>query len=216
MALVGKELSLGAGARFARWMLRRLGWTVLSVPPPAPKSVIIVYPHTSNWDFPIGVLARAVLDLRCHFVAKHSLFRGALGRWLASLGGIPVNRAAPGGFLGALLDEFRRRDEFHLVITPEGTRAYSPYWKSGFYRLAMAAQVPLGLAFIDYAHREIGVGAWITLTGDEERDLERIRAFYAGRHGKHPDQEGPIRFAPEPADDPDPDTVGRAQSKPSR
>jgi 1-acyl-sn-glycerol-3-phosphate acyltransferase len=159
--------------------------------------VIIVYPHTSNWDFPLGVLARADFGLRCHFVAKHTLFRGAFGRWLQKVGGIPVNREAPGGFLATLLEEFARRDEFHLVITPEGTRSYSPYWKSGFYRLALAARVPLGLAFIDYAHREVGIPAWIELTGDEESDLARLRTFYAGRHGRRRKDEGPIRFAPD-------------------
>lgn len=197
MALVGKEVDLAWGAGFGRWVLRQLGWKTLYVPPPGPKSVIVVYPHTSNWDFPMGALARADFGLRCHFIAKQSLFRGAFGRWFASVGGIPVNRESPEGFIGALLEEFRRRDEFHLVFTPEGTRSYAPYWKSGFYRLALAAQVPLGLAFIDYAHREAGIGAWLTLSGDEEEDLEQIRAFYAGRHGKHPELEGPIRFAPD-------------------
>jgi 1-acyl-sn-glycerol-3-phosphate acyltransferase len=197
MALVGKDVNLAAGGRFARWLLRRAGWQVVYVPPPGPKSVIIVYPHTSNWDFPLGALARADFGLRCHFIAKHTLFRGPFGRWFASLGGIPVNRESPGGFIGTLAEELHRRDELHLVFTPEGTRSYAPYWKSGFYRLALAAGVPLGLAFIDYAHREVGIGAWLTLSGDEERDLDGIRAFYAGRHGRHREQEGPIRFAPD-------------------
>jgi 1-acyl-sn-glycerol-3-phosphate acyltransferase len=178
-------------------LMRLIGWRLVYAPPPRPKSVIIVYPHTSNWDFAIGLLARAVAGIRCHFAAKDTLFRGLFGRWLARVGGIPVNRREPTGFVGQLAREFERRDEFHVVFTPEGTRARTAHWKSGFYRLALAAKVPLGLAFIDYGRHEVGIGGWLELTGDEKADLERIRAFYAGKRGRRPDQAGPIQFAPE-------------------
>lgn len=187
-------LRFGVGARISRWLMRLIGWRLVYVPPPSPKSVIIVYPHTSNWDFVVGVLARSVAAIPCHFVAKDSLFRGALGRWLRRVGGIPVNRSAPAGFIGQLVAEFAARGTFHVVFTPEGTRGKVDRWKSGFYRLALAAKVPLGLAFIDYAAREVGIGEWLDLSGDENADLERMRRFYAGKRGKHPAQEGPIRF----------------------
>jgi 1-acyl-sn-glycerol-3-phosphate acyltransferase len=199
MAETATTVRLGMGGRLGAALLRTFDWRVVAVPPPQPKSVIIVYPHTSNWDFPIGVAWRAVTGLPCHFVAKDTLFRGWFGKWLRRLGGIAVNRRERTGFIGQLLREFASRDEFHVVFTPEGTRSRTEHWKSGFYRLALAAKVPLGLAFIDYAHKEVGISEWIDLTGDEEVDLERIRAFYSGRHGKHPDQEGPIRFEPEEA-----------------
>jgi len=177
-------------------LLALAGWRTVFVPPPATKTVVVVYPHTSNWDFVVGFLARAAVGLRCHFVAKASLFRGPFGGWLRRVGGIPVDRQAPTGFIDQIARHFTRTDEFHLVFTPEGTRARTEHWKSGFYRVARTAQVPVGLAFIDYGRREVGVGGWITLSGDETRDLERMRAFYAGKVGRYPGQQGPIRFAP--------------------
>lgn len=199
MTETASRVRLGMGARLGAALLSFFGWRLVRVPPPQPKSVIIVYPHTSNWDFPIGVAWRAVDGLPCHFVAKDTLFRGWFGSWLKRVGGIAVNRRERTGFIGQLLAEFASRETFHVVFTPEGTRSRTGAWKSGFYRLALAAGVPLGLGFIDYANREVGIGAWIDLSGDEAEDLARIREFYAGRRGKHPDQESPIRFAPEDA-----------------
>jgi len=192
-----EKAELGFGERFAGRLLAAAGWKVVFVSPPGPKSVIIFYPHTSNWDFVVGILARARLRLRCHFLGKDTLFRGPLGRWLRHVGGIPTNRRNPTGMIGDLVDEFSRREEFHLVIAPEGTRSKTDHWKSGFYRLALAAGVPLGLAFIDYGRREIGIGDWLVLTGDEETDLGRMRAFYADKTGRHPEKHGVIRFVPQ-------------------
>lgn len=194
MSDVARELRLGVGAKLAAALMRLTGWRLVYVPPPAPKSVIIVYPHTSNWDFPIGLAARSVAGIPCHFAAKDTLFRGLFGRWLARVGGIPVNRREPTGFVEQLAREFARRDEFHVVFTPEGTRSRTEHWKSGFYRLALATKVPLGLAFIDYDRREVGIGGWLVLTGDQEADLDRIRAFYAGKRGRRHELAGPIRF----------------------
>jgi 1-acyl-sn-glycerol-3-phosphate acyltransferase len=194
MSEVERELRLGVGAKLSAVLMRLAGWRLVYVPPPAPKSVIIVYPHTSNWDFVVGFIARSVAGIRCHFAAKDTLFRGLFGRWLARVGGIPVNRREPTGFVGQLAREFERRDEFHVVFTPEGTRSRTEHWRSGFYRLALAARVPLGLAFIDYGRREVGIGAWLDLTGDAEADLERIRTFYAGKRGRRHELAGPIRF----------------------
>jgi len=190
------ELRLGVGGCLAGALLRLIGWRAVLVPPPRPQSVIIVYPHTSNWDFVVGLLGRAAIELRCHFAGKDTLFRGPFGAWLRRIGGIPVNRREPTGFVGQLAREFERRAEFHIVFTPEGTRAKTEYWKTGFYRLALAARVPLGLAFIDYARREVGVGGWLDLSGDQEADLDRIRAFYAGKRGRRQELAGPIRFPP--------------------
>jgi 1-acyl-sn-glycerol-3-phosphate acyltransferase len=189
-------LRVGLGGRLARALLRLIGWRTVFVPPPRPHSVIIVYPRTSNWDFVVGFLGRSAVRLPCHFAAKDTLFRGAFGTWLRRVGGIPVNRRAPTGFVGQLAQEFERRPAFHLVFTPEGTRARAEHWKTGFYRLALAARVPLGLGFIDYGRREVGVGGWLDLAGDEAIDLERIRAFYADKRGFRHALAGPIRFPP--------------------
>lgn len=181
-------------ARIAAAVLRLIGWRLAYAPPPGPKAVVVVYPHTSNWDFPIGVLARAAVAIPIGFIGKDSLFRppfGGLFRWL---GGIPVNRRERTGFVAALAALFAQRDSLYLAIAPEGTRARGDHWKSGFYRVALAAGVPLGLAFIDYPRREVGILGWLALTGNEAEDLAQLRALYAGKRGRIAENAGDIRF----------------------
>lgn len=170
--------------------LRMLGWKLVQVAPPGPKGVIMVYPHTSNWDFPLGVLARAALRLDIAYVAKDSLFRPPLGAIFRALGGIPVNRRISTGFVGQLVERFQRADSLYVAIAPEGTRSHVDHLKSGFYHLALQAKVPLGLAFIDYRRKEVGIGTWLELTGDVARDLNALRTFYADKHGKRPANAG--------------------------
>jgi 1-acyl-sn-glycerol-3-phosphate acyltransferase len=181
-------------ARLSSWILALFGWRVLSTAPPMQKGVVIIYPHTSNWDFVIGVLARAILQLRMHWVGKHTLFRWPFETFMRFLGGVPVNRSQTEGLVEQLKKEFDRYDQFFLVITPEGTRKRTEYWKSGFYRIALELKLPLGLAAFDYPRREVVITDWYTLTGDVERDFAHIRAVYRDRHGKHPQLEGTIRL----------------------
>jgi 1-acyl-sn-glycerol-3-phosphate acyltransferase len=185
---------LSPGARLARSLLRLRGWRVIDVRPPARKGVVIVYPHTSNWDLPIGILARSVLQLPMGWVGKQSLFRQPFRSLMLALGGVPVDRSKSTGLVDQLRLAFDRRERFYLVITPEGTRSRTDHWKSGFYYLARYLDLPLGLAFIDYEHREVGIGAWLHLTGDVERDLDQIREAYRTRRGKRPELAGDIRF----------------------
>jgi len=185
----------------AKWLLGLFGWKVLYVPPPGPKAVIVVYPHTSNWDFPIGVLARSTIRLPISFAGKDSLFRRPFGTLFRRLGGIPVDRSKRTGFTSQMVSEFNDREQFYLAIAPEGTRRATAQLKSGFYRLALAVGVPLGCAFIDYSRREVGIQDYLVLSGDESADLGRLSEIYGGRHGKHPAQEGPIRFAAPLAED---------------
>jgi len=178
----------------AVWLLHQFGWSVELVPPPVQKCVVIFYPHTSNWDFVIGMVARAAIWLPVRFAGKDTLFRwpfGAVFRWL---GGIPVNRRERTGLTARLAEEFAKRKRFYLAITPEGTRARTDHWKSGFYHLALAAKVPLALAYVDYPSKHIGIGGYLELTGDESVDLDALRRFYAGKTGKHPQLQGEIRF----------------------
>ena len=177
-------------------ILALLGWRVDFVPPPGPKGIIVVYPHTSNWDFPIGYLTKMVMGLPLSFVGKDTLFRWPVGGLLRRMGGIPANRRERTGLIGQLVEEFRRRDWMWLAIAPEGTRSHVPHWKSGFYRLALEAGVPVGLAFIDYRTRTVGLREYVRLTGDREADMERIRAAYAGKVGYHPERAGEVRLDP--------------------
>ena len=181
-------------SRLAALILRLFGWQTLFGSPPGPKSVIVVYPHTSNWDFPIGILWRAKHGFPIHWAGKDTLFRGPFRRFFLWLGGIPINRRERTGMIGQLTEAFSTRPSFHLCITPEGTRAHTDHWKSGFYRLALAANVPIGLGFIDYGKKEAGVECWLTLTGNEAEDLEALRTYYADKRARYPEKAGDIRF----------------------
>ena len=186
--------------RLARRLLAAFGWKLVYQPPAVPKAVIVFYPHTSNWDFVIGIIARAVIDLPVHWAGKDELYRWPLRALFKRLGGIPVNRRERTGFVAQMAAEFERRRRFYLAITPEGTRRRTDFWKSGFYRLALAAKVPLALAFIDYPKREIGIMGYLSLSGDERSDLAKIATRYVGRLGKYPAQQAPIALAPESGD----------------
>ncbi|MBS1229056.1 MAG: phospholipid/glycerol acyltransferase [Proteobacteria bacterium] len=180
--------------RLAGLILGLFGWRSVFAAPPGPKSVVLVYPHTSNWDFPLGVLFRAKHRFAIHWAGKDSLFRWPLRGVFLWLGGVPINRRERTGMIAQLTEVFAHRASFHLCITPEGTRSKTDHWKSGFYRLALAAKVPVGLGFIDYGRKRLGVERWITLSGDEKRDLALIGAYYADKAGLYPDKAGDIRF----------------------
>jgi 1-acyl-sn-glycerol-3-phosphate acyltransferase len=180
--------------RAARRLLLLFGWRVDIRWPPAPKAVVVVYPHTSNWDFVVGILGRAAAGLPLSWMAKDTLFRWPFGAFFRKLGGIPVNRREHKGAVAQMQADFARRAWLWLVIAPEGTRGFTPHWKSGFYHLACAAGVPLGLGYLDYGRRIVGIADWITLSGDPERDLTRLRAFYEDKKALKPAQAGAIRF----------------------
>ena len=180
--------------RLCGFLLRLLGWRIVFVPPPSAKTVIIGYPHTSNWDFPVAMLWRFATGFPMRWVAKKEMFANPLGGLFRCWGGIPLDRSRPEGFIEQVCAEFDKRDVFHLAIAPEGTRKRTDHWKSGFYRIASAANVPLGLGFLDYRKKQLGVAVWITLSGNRAADLERIRAFYADKVGYRPERAGEIRF----------------------
>lgn len=176
----------------ARLLLKLMGWTLLDIEQRPLKAVVIAYPHTSNWDFPLGLIGMAALGFRPRWAGKDSLFAGWLGPIMRWLGGIPVNRRERTGFVAQMTDEFNRRTEFLWVIAPEGTRKRTEGWKSGFYRIAMAANVPVIAGVIDYPKRALGLLATISLSGNEEEDMARIAVFYEGCQGYRPEQASPI------------------------
>jgi 1-acyl-sn-glycerol-3-phosphate acyltransferase len=186
------------GRRIAGGLLRLAGWHLVFRAPPAARAVVVFYPHTSNWDFVIGILARSALDFPVRWAGKDTLFRWPFAGLLRHLGGIPVNRRQTSGLVGQLCQQFARADTLYLAIAPEGTRSRTEHWKSGFYHLARAAGVPLGLAFIDYARREIGVDTYLETTGDVSADLAALGDYYATKRGRHPHLQGPIRFRSDP------------------
>ena len=185
------------GSAFARWLLRRLGWTVHFEGLPRLQGVIAVYPHTSNWDFCVLILVKWAIGIPVRFWAKDSLFRVPLfGRWLRWLGGIPVERTSAHGVVGGAVGQFQQavsdKEYFWLAVAPEGTRKYLPGWRSGFYRTAVQAGVPLGLARLDYRLRELRLLEFISLCGDESQDFARIATVLEGVTACRPERASPI------------------------
>jgi 1-acyl-sn-glycerol-3-phosphate acyltransferase len=146
--------------------------------PDQPRCVMIVAPHTSNWDFVVGIFAKLALGLRARFIAKHTLFRGPFGWALRWLGGIPVDRRAPRGLLEKVVEAMRAAGQMYLVVTPEGTRKKVPAWKGGFYRIAQGAGVPILPVAFDYRKRAIAFGPLFHPSGDYEADLPALRAAF--------------------------------------
>ncbi len=187
------------GSRIARTLLVWMGWHINWNGLPATHGVIVVYPHTSNWDFVIGILVKWAIGIPLKFWAKNSLFSGFAKFTIAPLikhwGGVAVNRSNAQGTIDDTFQLMRTRDYFWLALAPEGTRSYSPHWRSGFYRLALAAQCPLGLAYFDFKNKTLGITEFINLTGDELIDLATIRTYYEGKsYGYSPEKASPIVF----------------------
>jgi 1-acyl-sn-glycerol-3-phosphate acyltransferase len=191
---VDAPLVPGLRARFAAWVLGAAGWRVVLARPVPLRCVVVFYPHTSNWDFPCGLMAKWLVGIHFRFIAKASLFRTPLGPLLRRWGGIPVDRSGGTGVIAYFAAQFAAHDDFRLVVAPEGTRSRAPHWKSGFYYLARAANVPLALSFVDYRRRETGVGAYLEPTADVAADMTRIAAFYADKTARHPANAGPVRL----------------------
>lgn len=179
--------------RLARAWLRLWGWRV-EAPALPDKAVIVFYPHTTNWDFFIGIVARSALGLTARWVAKDVIFRWPVAGLLRGLGGIPVNRRKSTGFVRQIEEAFAAADHFHLVIAPEGTRSLTPGWKSGFYHVARAAKVPVGLGFIDFPSKRVGILGFVELSGDEQQDMARLAEAYNGLKGKYPALQAPVQF----------------------
>ena len=180
--------------RCARALLQIFGWRSVLVSPPAPKGVIVVYPHTSNWDFVIGILYKIGARLPARWMGKHTIFCWPFRGLLLRIGGIAINRREQSGFVDTLLAEFGKHDWMWLAVAPEGTRTRTDHWKSGFYQIAVAGDLPVGLGYIDYATRTVGIDTYLRLTGDPEHDFARIRESYAGKRGGRPENAGDIRL----------------------
>ena len=193
----------------ARVVLRLTRWGTDGEPPDEARFVAIAAPHTSNWDLFYLLMHGWYHEVDMSWLAKDSLFVGPLGWLLRALGGIPVARGSRGGMVTTLAAEFDAAEHLVVVIPPEGTRSWSDHWKSGFYRVALVANVPLVCVYLDYGTRVGGFGAVVVPTGDVDADMETIRAFYADKAGKFPDQKSEIRLRPEPDAGAGPEAPGR-------
>ena len=168
--------------------LKIFGWRVEGRLPDLNKLVVIAAPHTSNWDLPILLGVAFALRARACWLGKHTLFQGPLGFLSAWMGGIPVYRSASQNMVAQTVEMFRNSERLILAIPPEGTRSKVSHWKTGFYYIALGAEIPIAMAFIDYKRKASGVGPTLYPTGDIEADMEIIRNFYAGVTAKYPDK----------------------------
>jgi 1-acyl-sn-glycerol-3-phosphate acyltransferase len=175
--------------RFLRWVGRvglRLsgGWKINGQMPDVKKAILPVAPHTSNWDFPVGVFVMLALGLKLNYLGKASLFRFPIKSLMTKLGGIPIDRSAPNGVVGKMVAEFKQQNELILVITPEGTRKKVKEWKKGFLHMAKQANVPIIPVAMDFARKAIDIGPAIMITGEIEKELERVKSYFAHAQGK--------------------------------
>lgn len=199
MAEVAPTVTTDRGNPWMRRLLGLAGWRVVYHGTPPGCGVIVAYPHTSNWDFVVGIIAKWAIGIPVAFLGKHSLFEvPLLGRFMRWCGGIPVRRESANG----LIPDMARRmatsgasgTRWWLAIAPEGTRKASDGWRAGFYHIAHTARVPIGLAYFNYPRREIGVTTFLMPSGDIAADLRQMEAWYADHAaGRHPALAAPVR-----------------------
>ena len=176
------------------WLGRKtfklLGWKLVGViPEDVRKCVITVAPHTSMADFLLGRLAYCFLDRNVKYLIKKELFNIPLLRGLLlRLGGIPVDRSRSNNIVNQVAAMFSKYDNLNIILTPEGTRKRVNNWKKGFYYIALKAEVPVVLGFLDYKKKELGFGPMIYLTGNYEEDWKKMEAFYRGINAKYPER----------------------------
>ncbi|MGC9150520.1 MAG: 1-acyl-sn-glycerol-3-phosphate acyltransferase [Microbacter sp.] len=173
---------------FSRIILRINGWKWLDEMAIPEKCVICMAPHTSNWDFIWGLLFGYALNLHSHFLMKKEWFYFPMSLLMNRLGGIPVDRKHKTSLTETMTAWFRRKSSFRLAIAPEGTRKFTKEWKKGFYFIALKAQVPIALAFIDYKTKTMGIGQIFVPTGNVDADLLLIQSFYKNFEGKFSDR----------------------------
>ena len=167
--------------------MRLGGWRIAGNMPDIPKFVMIVAPHTSNWDFYHGFTAYLTLRLDNTWLAKHTVFFWPLGILARRFGGMAIDRARGGNVVRVCVTEFARRERMSITITPEGTRKRVKEWKLGFYYIANEANVPIVPVALDYPNKLVRILAPFTSTGDADADLPKIKALYSREMARHPE-----------------------------
>ena len=171
-------------------VLKLAGWKVSGqLPANGRKCVLIAAPHTSNWDLPYTLMVAFALRLNIYWMGKEQIFKPPFRGLMMWLGGLPVRRESANNLVAASIEALQAADgPVQLVVPPEGTRSKARYWKTGFYYIAVGAQVPIVMAFMDYERKISGLGPVFEPTGDIEADMVTIKAFYAPFKGKNPSQ----------------------------
>ncbi len=168
-------------------ILKIIGWKAIGRPVENARFVLIGAPHTSNWDFPLMLLVVLKLRLKVYWMGKHSLFPFPVGWFMKWLGGIPVDRSRAHNLVDQTVRQYQENPEMIVLVPPEGTRSKVKEWKTGFYRIAVNAQVPVLMGYVDAATKEAGLADFFHPTGDIDVDMPAIRAFYADKVGINPE-----------------------------
>lgn len=176
--------------RFAKFIWNLCGWTFIGdLDRSIKKFVMIMAPHTSNWDFVWGRLGLWMMGIKVQFLIKKEFFVFPVKGILKSMGGVPVDRGnKKNDMVKQVCRMFKENDEFGIMITPEGTRSYNKVWKKGFYKIAMEANVPVAITFLDYKKKQGGILEAFYMTGDYEKDIAKIESFYLDKTAKYPEK----------------------------
>jgi 1-acyl-sn-glycerol-3-phosphate acyltransferase len=170
-------------------ILTLFGWTIEGNFPreDVPKNILAVVPHTSNWDFPLGILVRSSIKSDTRFLGKHTLFKFPYGWIFTMLGGYPVNRSINNNMVEAVASIFKSKEKFSITIAPEGTRKKVNRLRTGFYHIAKAAEVPIILTKFDWGHKRVHFSDPFYPTNDQEKDLAFINQYFSGIEGAVPE-----------------------------
>jgi len=175
------------------WILTTLGWEIHVSLPDTKKFVVIAAPHTSNWDFPLGILVIKALKLDVKWIGKHTIFRWPFAALFRALGGTPVDRTQSLNVIRQTTDLFNQSENLIFALAPEGTRSKTDHWKTGFYHIAKAANVPIALGYLDFGKKQVGVHDSFYPGVDIEADFIRIAEYYKDKQGKNPENTSLIR-----------------------
>jgi 1-acyl-sn-glycerol-3-phosphate acyltransferase len=178
-------------ARFLLWLG---GWTAIGEAPKIKKAVLIAAPHTSNWDGFWAIVYKVYVGLDLHWFVKDSMFWFPLGKLLRFFGAIPLDRRRASSAVSEAIAAFDENESFYFGLAPEGTRSKTRGWKSGFYRIAEGANVPVVIGFLDYGRRRLGIGPAVTLTGDKQVDMAILQSYYSSVSGRWPEKTSPVQL----------------------
>ncbi len=178
--------------QLSRWILRLMGFRIENWKPPTEKKYILVaVPHTSNWDFPVGLLVRKALDIDVVYLGKASLFKPPFGFLFYWLGGYPVDRSKSNNFVEAVVEMYNQRESFAIVIAPEGTRNKVDRLKTGFYYIALQAKLPIILVSFDWGKGRIHFSEPFYPSGNKDDDFDYLKTHFRDTRGKIPENGWP-------------------------
>ena len=175
--------------KLSRFILKKLGWKIeIEIDEFPKKCILCVAPHTSNWDLILGKLIYSSVGNKACFLIKKTWFFFPMNLVFKTIGGIPVDRSKKTSLTEQMAEEFKKRDQFQLAITPEGTRKANSDWKRGFYYIALEAKIPIVIVVLDYKHKTVYFKKNFEPTGNADDDIAKIKSYYVNATGKHQDK----------------------------